>query len=98
MLLGSGEWIKWLRGDLEGAILKGQRQRPGKEACVWTHEVGLGVFGEALSEQVDRDIHPAEFHRPSHHVASRWAREWAVMPQRWGPCVGPAAWAPCRHF
>lgn len=23
MFLGSGEWIKWLYGDLEGVILKG---------------------------------------------------------------------------
>jgi len=29
--------------NLEGVIVRGQGQKPGREACVWTHEGGLGV-------------------------------------------------------
>lgn len=46
MLLGSGEWIKCFLGGLEGAILKCQRQKPRKEACVWAHKQGPRVCRE----------------------------------------------------
>lgn len=43
MLLGRGEWFKWLLGEAGRIILKGHGQKPGKEAYMWTHKSGHGV-------------------------------------------------------
>lgn len=83
MLLGSGEQMKCLLGVLEGAIVKGRRQKPRKEVCVWTHKQGLRLCREEdthlgrSTQQADgqEDSSSSSPRAPATPLLAQWAHQ-----------------------